>query len=116
MFSRKVLTKVLGDMGPGKVRHAINGEQALTIMIEAVTPFDLVLTDIMMPGMDGFDLIQRIRWDEAPGHKDVPIIVLTGKDPEKNAARAEDFDISAFLIKPPRPDQLRAAIEKALNL
>jgi len=116
MFSRNVLVKVLDGMGPGKVKHALNGEMALKMLFEVEKPFDLIITDIMMPGMDGFDLVQRIRWGEAPGHEKVPVIVLTGKDPQKNEERSQQFDIAAFLVKPPRPDELRAAIEQALNL
>ena len=115
-FSRNVLSRVLDVLGPGRVKHALNGEQALGLLAEADAPFDIVITDVMMPGMDGFDLVERIRWGEAPGHEAVPVIVLTGKEPVKNAERARKFDIAAFLVKPPRPEELRAAIEQALDL
>ena len=63
-----------------KVKVAINGEKALAIA--AASPPDLILLDIMMPVMDGYETCQRLKQDTVL--KDIPVIFLTARDGVKD--------------------------------
>jgi DNA-binding response OmpR family regulator len=66
------------------VLQASNGAKALDILKERMP--DLIITDAMMPVLDGYGLIQALKNDEAWNH--IPVIFLTGKDGEKGQAEA----------------------------
>jgi DNA-binding response OmpR family regulator len=70
---------------------------------------DLVILDIMMPGMDGFEVYRRIRCH--PCAADIPIIFLSGSTTKEHRRRAFDLGANDFLIKPFRKEELLARIE-----
>lgn len=70
---------------------------------------DLIITDLKMPNMDGFDLIRHIRSDSKTEF--LPIILLTGELDEKNREEARKAGVSAFIVKPFVPDQISGLIE-----
>jgi len=76
--------------------------------IEAIDAFhpDLVLLDLGMPGMDGYEVAQRIR--QNPEHRDVTLIALTGWGQEDDRARSRSAGFDHHLIKPAGVDALRA--------
>jgi CheY-like chemotaxis protein len=61
-------------------------------------PFDLLLVDLQMPGMDGFEMMRRVRAD--PELADLPIVVITGLEDIVNIDRAYDAGASSFVTKP----------------
>ena len=61
-------------------------------------PFDLLLLDLQMPGMDGFEMIRRIRAE--PGFASLPIVVVTGLEDVVNIDEAYDAGASSFVTKP----------------
>ena len=78
------------------VREAFNAEEALALM-EQQTP-DLIITDIMMPSMDGFELIGRIKSDKFTRH--IPLVVVSAKISENEQAEGLDLGADAYLTKP----------------
>ena len=70
-----MMTRTLGNDG-WKVRQAENGRVALESVAEAIP--DLILLDLMMPEMDGFEFIARLR--EKSDWRSIPVVVLTAKD------------------------------------
>ena len=70
---------------------------------------DLVITDLKMPDMDGFELIRNIR--KRPGCEFLPIIMLTVEADEKNRNTARDVGVSAFMVKPFVPEQISGLIK-----
>ena len=70
--------------------------------------YDLVITDLRMPGMDGLQLIERIR---SLG-KTLPIIILTGYDEFEYARTALHFGVAEYLLKPLNDDALRETLER----
>lgn len=94
-----------------KIETAENGKQAIEKL--KIDNFDIVLTDIQMPILDGFQLIRNIRGSEA--NKDLPVIALSGRtDIEKNVYTEAGFDNK--LLKPYRPNDLKRHIAQLLNL
>ncbi len=75
--------------------------------------FDLLLLDVIMPQMDGFELCRRIREKEI--QKDTPIIFLTAKSRDEDRQKALEVGANLFLSKPISPDRLLALISQALG-
>ncbi len=115
-FSQRFVTRVLTTLGITQVTLADNGAKALEALQADGSQFDLVISDIEMPEMDGFELARRIRWGTAPQYKDVPFLMLTGQDTEENIIKGKAHRIQGFIIKPPKADVLKEHIVRALGL
>jgi two-component system, chemotaxis family, chemotaxis protein CheY len=76
--------------------------------------FDLVITDINMPIMDGLKLVQRIRTDKI--HKKVPIIIITTENSNEDKQRAMALGASAYITKPIQAPQLVSKVKELLNI
>lgn len=86
-----------------EVRFAENGREALELLA-AEENFDLVLMDMMMPEMDGYEAMRRIR--EMPKYQKLPIIALTAKAMKEDRAKCIEAGASDYLKKPIAMDQL----------
>ncbi len=115
-FARKFVTRLLEAIGIGHVVTAASGADALAQLAEPDTDIDLVICDIEMPEMTGYEFVRRIRYGTVPRFKDVPILILTGQANEKNLQRAQTHKINGFVTKPPTVDMLRLEIHAALGL
>jgi len=89
------LSKLLADRGI-KVRIAVNGQKALEMLDK--TPVDLVLMDIMLPGMDGYEITRRIRADQR--FRRLPILALTAKAMKGDREKCIAAGASDYLSKP----------------
>lgn len=89
---------------------ATNGEQALAL-IESERP-DLVLLDIMMPVMGGFQVLQKMRSDEKT--KDIPVIILSAKSQEKDIVAGLEYGATDYVTKPFSFPELIARICRVL--
>jgi PAS domain S-box-containing protein len=92
------------------------GEHALTALfsaLEAGEPYGLILTDMHMPKMDGFTLIERIR--QRPELSASIIMMLTSAGHRGDAARCQELGVAAYLLKPIRQSELREAIARVLG-
>lgn len=95
---------------------AANGEMALHVYREALAkkePFGLILTDMHMPKMDGFGLVERLK--EHPGTTSSTIMMLTSGGQRGDAQRCGELGIAAYLLKPVRQMELREAIIQVLT-
>ena len=84
------------------VREAGNAEEGLNVLEEA-SP-DLVLLDVMMPGVDGWEMLQRVQ--ERHGVGAIPVIMFSGKVDEEAANDAASRGAQAFVGKPFSPQEL----------
>lgn len=89
------------------VYHAANGEEALTLFKEV--NFDLLVLDIMMPKVDGFEVIKVIR-----ASSDVPIIVMTALQSEEDMLKGYSLHIDDYVTKPFNPKILVAKVNNLL--
>lgn len=107
---RQMVTVTLQSAGH-QVTEAEDGQQALEIARGGA--FNLVLTDVNMPNMDGITLIKELR--QLPAYKFTPMLVLTTEsgDGRKNDGRSAGA--TGWLVKPFNPDQLLAVIKKVLG-
>jgi len=92
-----------------EVSTALSGEEALKTMNEA--DFDVVFTDIKMPGMDGLEVAERIK-ARCPW---TPVVVITGYGTAENEARASVLGVSGFIRKPLTPEIIESVTLKAVH-
>lgn len=76
--------------------------------------FDIVLTDINMPLLDGLKLVARIRQDEV--HREVPVVVITTESAPEDRQRAMNLGANAYLIKPVQAPQVLSTVKALLKL
>jgi len=93
------------------VKAAINGMMALKIA-EKQLP-DLILLDIRMPNMDGYEVCRKLKANEATA--DIPVIFLTGESDAASEADALEVGAAGYITKPIDPDALLAKINGCLS-
>ena len=94
-----------------KVLEANNGTDAFRMVTEKLP--DIVLSDIMMPGIDGVELCKRIKTDEKTCH--IPVILLTAKAGEENVNTGLEHGADDYIIKPLSLDSLEEKVFKAVE-
>jgi two-component system sensor histidine kinase/response regulator len=87
--------------------------EALAVAFETEEPYGLILTDMHMPKMDGFTLVEQIK--ERPQLNTATIMMLTSGGQRGDAARCGELGIAAYLLKPVRQSELREAIARVLH-
>ncbi|MDH5543969.1 MAG: response regulator [Gammaproteobacteria bacterium] len=90
---------------------AKNGHEALTVAAQYLP--DLILMDIVMPEMDGFQATRRLRGQASTAH--IPIAMLSAKDQQTDHIWAERQGAQAYIVKPVEEQVLIAEIERLLN-
>lgn len=106
----KIMKKLLNFYGY-KVEEALTGNVALEKLKKG--KFDLVLVDIMMPGMDGFELMEKMR--KIPGSEKLPIIVITAREDFDTMMKSKQAGAVDFIAKPFEPEELKEKIEKVIR-
>ena len=107
--ARLLIATMLRQHG-AEVTVSESPEDAL-VRIAGETP-DVVITDLAMPGHDGYELLESIRAD--PRFRALPVLALTAQGRVEDEARAKEAGFEAFLRKPIEPDELAAAVDRAL--
>jgi signal transduction histidine kinase len=93
------------------VSLAEDGQQALGLL--ANEPFDVILLDLIMPGMDGFQVLEKIKGD--PGLRDIPVIVISAVDELESVVRCIEMGAEDYLPKSYDPVLLRARLGSSLQ-
>ncbi|MBA2536363.1 MAG: response regulator [Actinobacteria bacterium] len=93
------------------VREAASAQEGLEALDEE--PPDLILLDVMMPHVDGWEMLRRVR--ERHGVEAIPVVMFSGKIAEDEAAAAEEAGAQAFIGKPFDPEQLLASTKQLLR-
>jgi DNA-binding response OmpR family regulator len=94
-----------------EVEIAPDGEAALSSLVETRNPFDLVVLDLMLPGIGGFEVLRRAR---AAGNF-VPVLILTAKDDTQDLVRGLEEGADDYLCKPFRLEELLARVRGLLR-
>jgi two-component system chemotaxis response regulator CheY len=109
---RQLLVFALSRVKQLKVTEADDGVDGLRKL--ATGKFDIILTDINMPIMDGLKLVKRVRTD--PVHKNVPIVVITTESAEEDRQRALALGANAYITKPIQAPQVIAKVKELLGI
>lgn len=96
------------------VQIARDGKEAQTLIQSSKNPPELVLMDLMLPYVNGYELLQIIR--KLPAWEHVPVLVLSGKSQEEDVVRAFKLGASDYVVKPFRLNELMARIAHLAKL
>jgi len=107
----KVLQSILSDSSY-EITSALNGKDAISLCI--AKSFDLVLLDIMMPEMDGYEVCEYLKSKEKT--KDIPVIFLTARVDEEAIIKGFDTGAQDYVTKPFNPQELVARVNTHLDL
>jgi signal transduction histidine kinase/CheY-like chemotaxis protein len=97
--------------------QSVDGGPAALDLVEAERlanrPIELLITDLHMPDMDGFELVDRLRKQSA--FSELPVIMLTSGLPAEDVSRCEELGLAAHLMKPVKQSELRTAMARAVG-
>lgn len=111
LSAREVLRGLLTGQDYNLI-FASRGEEALTKAAELIP--DLILLDVMMPGMDGFEVCQRLRAD--PILAEVPVIMVTSLDDQESRLRGLELGVDDFVSKPFNSAELQTRVRTIARL
>ncbi|MBU0502273.1 MAG: response regulator [bacterium] len=106
----KVATDVLSGLGH-EVKSAESGEAGLKIAQEE--KLDLILLDLMMPGLDGYETCKQFKEDDSA--KSVPVIMLTALNDQEAVSKSMEVGAVDYIAKPFEPATLQAKVKKILG-
>jgi len=106
----RMLDKLMSKMG--EVTCATDGQEALDYLLEGGAP-DIIVTDLMMPKMDGLELVEKLQGD--PRFKHIPVIMLTAKGTPKDVITGINKGARHYLVKPFKTQDLIKKVATLLN-
>lgn len=109
---RQLLVFALSRLKNLRVTEADDGVDGLRKLASA--KFDIILTDINMPIMDGLKLVKRVRSD--PVHQDTPIVIITTEGAQEDRQRALQLGANAYITKPIQAPQVIATVKELLKI
>ena len=110
---RQYVVTMLDRLGVGEVQECSNGTQALDCMA-GFSP-DVVLTDVHMGPMDGFDFVRKIRTHASLGLRQSQVIFMSADSSTSTLKQALLLGTRGYIVKPPRLENLRTKLKLALN-
>jgi putative two-component system response regulator len=110
-LNRKLMLAMLSPLGH-EIHVAHDGEEALEL-VHRVGP-DLILLDVMMPNVDGYQVLERIKGDTRT--REVPVIMLTALTDTESRIRAFDLGADDFISKPPERTEVIARVRSLLRV
>jgi two-component system chemotaxis response regulator CheY len=109
---RQLIVFALGRIKALQVVEADDGVDALKKLSQQ--HFDILITDINMPMMDGLKLVSMVRKDEV--HKDIPIVIITTEGAQEDRQRALSLGANAYITKPIQAPQVISKVKELLSL
>ena len=95
-----------------EIHSAPDGRTALQL-IASLAPPAIVLLDVMLPHVDGYELLARLR--ATAGWQAVPVILLTARSQEQDIVRGLEAGANDYMIKPFKPEELRARVRRLVK-
>ena len=92
---------------------AVESDGARALAVALQKPPDVMVVDVMMPGLDGFEMLRRLRAD--PRGSGVPVLVLTAKGQARDRQTAREVGADMFISKPFSNDEIVAAVSSLAN-
>ncbi len=114
LITQELFKGLLEKQDYNKIQVSSSGEQALELIKD--DPPDLILLDILMPGIEGYEVCEKIKADNTTAH--IPIIMVTGGAVQADEAIQKSFNAGAidFITKPIRPMEFLARINSGLTI
>lgn len=117
LFIRSMMARMLGGIGFKEILQARDGKEAIDLMSAVGETVDVVLCDLKMPNMDGFEFVTQLRALPVESVARVPVVVLTGTSDADSVQRLRALGIAGYIVKPASTqlvvDRVRAALRMA---
>ena len=110
--TRALIRAVIDEMGDFNTVEASSGFEALKLL--PAQEFDLVITDINMPDINGLELINFLKNNQRYNH--IPLIIVTTERSEEDRKRGMALGATAYITKPFKADELQEVIKRALQI
>lgn len=110
---RKVVKKVLNELGYNDVHEAVDGKNALEVIQQASSsnqPFQCIVSDWNMPNMTGLELLKSCKAD--PKFKDVPFMLVTAESEKDQIIEAAKAGVSEYVVKPFNAATLKEKLQR----
>ncbi len=114
-FMRRLISRVLDELEVEKVSMAADGAEGLTKIDESLNGFDLIICDLEMPNMGGFEFVRKLREKAPSSNADTPVLIVTGHSEPEIVHRAVEAGIHGYLVKPISKQALKKRIIAALS-
>lgn len=108
---RKIVSKVLKEIGFSDITEACDGKDALEKAKSAEPPFGLIISDWNMPNMTGLEFLKQIRADQKLGK--TPFLLVTAEAEMHQVAEAVKSGVDQYVVKPFSQDNLKSKLEMA---
>ncbi|MBL6928618.1 MAG: response regulator [Rhodospirillales bacterium] len=115
VFIRNLLVRYLEEIETGKISSASDGSTALAALQRAEPKVDVILLDLEMPRVDGYEFIKRLQSDLSPPLSNTPVIVVSGVSNKSSFDRIRELGVGLFLMKPVTPEHLVTRINAAMR-
>jgi len=112
-FIQTLIVQALGNLGFNCINLASDGRQAINLLNEK--NYDLLISDIHMPYINGLELMKKIRMGETTAARDLRIIAITPFSNTEVLGSAIELDINGFLVKPVMQDAIFEKVKLAMN-
>ncbi len=108
---RKIIKKILADAGFNCFFEAEDGLEAVKILDSQ--PVDLIISDLLMPVMDGLQLLKMAKTRAETAH--IPFVMITVEAFQETMNKAVDLKVDSYIVKPFRPNQLIDEIHRVIT-
>jgi len=108
---RRIIRNILKEIGYANADEAEDGQVALSKLKSS--PFDFVVSDINMPNMNGFQLLQQIRADDSL--RTIPVLMVTAEARKEDIVTAAQSGASGYIVKPFTKATLEEKVQKILQ-
>lgn len=119
LFIRSMTARMLNGIGFKEILQARDGKEAIDLMSSVGETVDVVLCDLKMPNMDGFEFVTKLRALPLESVARVPVVVLTGTSDSDSVQRLRNLGIAGYIVKPASTqtivERVRAALRTAKN-
>jgi DNA-binding response OmpR family regulator len=105
------LIKISLTIAGHQITEAVNGEEAVQLTKEVLP--DLILTDVRMPKMTGYEACRVLKDDEATKH--IPVVILSAKGQDEEIDKGRESGADDYIVKPFAPDQLAVRVAEILE-
>lgn len=114
-FMRKLLIRLLIDIGVSEIQEASDGADGLNQLARNPEKPNLIICDLEMPGINGFEFVRKLRAAKMPEFSNLPVLIVTGNAGSDSVEDAVNAGIHGYLVKPISRNMLESRMSSALD-